>query len=512
MDVARQTHVSVRRNIVANYAGQIWPALIGLVLVPVYIRFMGIEAYGLIGIFALLQTWLALLDLGMTPALSREMARFNGGSSDIQSIRDLLRSVEVIGCIAASSIALAVWASSAWLASHWLQVDEIPVDLAAQAFAIMGGVTGLRFVEDIYRGSLIGLQRQVILNVIVCIGATVRAVGALLVLTRIAPTITAFFIWQGVVSVAMVLALAAVVYGHLPRAGRGGHFSLASLRNVWIFAMGTLTLTVLGFVLSQADKFILTRLLTLKEFAYYSLAFSVDGAVRLLAQPVDQSIYPRLTALLAKNDHERLAATYHRGVQLSVVLLGSAAMFLAIFGEETLGVWTRDPELALHTYPIMAVLVSGMMLNGLLNGPFYLQMAAGWTGLLIKVNAVLVLVFVPVIYLLVKWFGALGGAAAWVIINLVYMVVVVPLMHRRLLQGEMSNWLVHDLAIPLAAALAILGAFRMIMPGTLGMTSLLMFLAGAGLTALIGSALAASQVRREIVVRLTRGRTVAWSA
>ena len=65
----------------------------GVVFVPVYIHYLGIESYGLIGLFALLQAWLTLLDMGMTPTLSREMARFTGGSSDGQSLRDLLRSV-----------------------------------------------------------------------------------------------------------------------------------------------------------------------------------------------------------------------------------------------------------------------------------------------------------------------------------------------------------------------------------------------------------------------------------
>ena len=61
-----------------------------LFFIPLYIKYLGIEAYGLIGIFALLQAWLALLDMGMTPTLSREMARFTGGAHDAQSIRDLL--------------------------------------------------------------------------------------------------------------------------------------------------------------------------------------------------------------------------------------------------------------------------------------------------------------------------------------------------------------------------------------------------------------------------------------
>ena len=71
--------MSLRRNVLANYLGQGWRAIMSLAFVPVYIKYLGIEAYGLIGIFVMLQAWLTLLDMGMKPALAREMARFTGG-------------------------------------------------------------------------------------------------------------------------------------------------------------------------------------------------------------------------------------------------------------------------------------------------------------------------------------------------------------------------------------------------------------------------------------------------
>ena len=63
----------LKRNLIANYIGQGWRFLISLAFVPLYIKYLGIEAYGLIGIFAMLQAWLGLLDMGMKPALGREI-------------------------------------------------------------------------------------------------------------------------------------------------------------------------------------------------------------------------------------------------------------------------------------------------------------------------------------------------------------------------------------------------------------------------------------------------------
>ena len=44
----------LKRNLIANYNGQGWTALMGLAFVPLYSKYLGIESYGLIGLFAVL--------------------------------------------------------------------------------------------------------------------------------------------------------------------------------------------------------------------------------------------------------------------------------------------------------------------------------------------------------------------------------------------------------------------------------------------------------------------------
>ena len=45
-------NLSLRNNLVANYLGHGWTALMGIAFIPWYIKLLGIEAYGLIGVFA----------------------------------------------------------------------------------------------------------------------------------------------------------------------------------------------------------------------------------------------------------------------------------------------------------------------------------------------------------------------------------------------------------------------------------------------------------------------------
>src|SRR2546426_8288239 len=90
------TRMSIKRNTVANYASQMYITLVGIVMVPVYVKYMGTEAFGLIAFYAMLQAWLQFMDLGFAPTLSREAARFRGGAIDALSLRRLLRTLEGI--------------------------------------------------------------------------------------------------------------------------------------------------------------------------------------------------------------------------------------------------------------------------------------------------------------------------------------------------------------------------------------------------------------------------------
>jgi O-antigen/teichoic acid export membrane protein len=146
--------MSLKKNIIAKYFGQGWRAAKVILFVPLYIKYLGVEAYGLIGIFAMVQVWLSLLDVGMKPALGREKSRFSGGALNVQSIWDLLRSIEIVSIFIALSISLIIWSASRRLATDWANSQSMPVDIVAIAFSLMGLVTALQFIESIYTSSL----------------------------------------------------------------------------------------------------------------------------------------------------------------------------------------------------------------------------------------------------------------------------------------------------------------------------------------------------------------------
>lgn len=499
--------MSLKRNVIANYLGQGWRALMGLAFIPLYIKYLGVEAYGLIGIFAVIQAWLALLDMGMKPALGREMARFTAGAHSAQSIRDLLRSIEIIGVAIAGAIALVIWTASGWVATDWVTAEKLPVEVVAQAFAVMGAVCALRFIESIYVSSVVGLQRQVLENVASSIMATVRGLGAVGVLLWISPTIGAFFIWQGLISLVTVTVFAFAVYRILTDCPRAARFSWPALVGIWRFGAGLMTITFLTLLLTQIDKILLSRLLTLEAFAYYALAGVVANALYLLAGPITTAFYPRFTELATRGDEIALRAAYHQAAQTVTVLMGSAAIVLMLFGERLLLLWTADPTLSQQVSPLLTILALGTLFNGLMWIPYHMQLAHGWTTLTIRTNIIAVVILVPTILWVVPKYGAIGAAWVWVTLNAGYLLFSIYFMHQRILVSEQWRWYRQDVFIPLVAASATAGLFHWLYPVKLTwigeMSVLLVVGLLTGMTAASFAPIVRSQLTKYMPNRLT---------
>ena len=487
--------MSLKKNVLANYLGQGWRAIMSLAFVPLYIKYLGIEAYGLIGIFVMLQTWLSLLDMGMKPALGREMARFTGGGHDAQSIWDLLRSIEIISIAMALFVAFGIWVASGWLATDWVQAEKMSVDVVAQAFALMGLVIALRFIENVYTNCIAGLQRQVLQNAVTSIMATLRGLGAVGVLIWVSPTIEAFFIWQGLMSLATAAVFMAVVYRVLPRSARAARFSVPALLNIWRFAAGMLGITLLALLLTQIDKIILSRLLTLELFGYYALAGLISSGLYVMTAPIGAAFYPRFTELYTRQDYLALGKYYHLGAQLVTVLMGSATVILMIFADRVLLLWTADPVLTEQVAPIMVVLALGTFFNGLMWIPYQMQLAHGWTSLSIKINIVAVIFLVPAILWVVPAYGAMGAAWVWVILNAGYCLIGVHFMYRRILTLEKWKWYFNDILIPLSATITVALLCSWVLSGPFDRPGELIVLVGSSIVTLVTAAFFATMVR-----------------
>jgi O-antigen/teichoic acid export membrane protein len=243
-------------------------------------------------------------------------------------------------------------------------------------------------------------------------------------------------------------------------------------------------------VLNQLDKLILSRLISLKDFGYYTLAWTAANGLRVFADPMFSVFFPRFSYLVGKGDQRQLIATYHSGCQLMTVILLPIGAFLAFFAPEIMFLWTRDPTTVEQTHRLITLLSIGNILLGLMVLPYALQLAYGWTSLALTTSLVFIILLVPLLLGLAPWYGAAAAAWLWLLLNAGYVGANIPIMHGRLFPKELWRWYVTDVAMSAIPVLLVLYSARMLLrvPLAPGMTALA--LGGAFVTAQIAAVLA----------------------
>jgi len=493
----------VKRNLIANYFGTGWSAVMGLAFVPLYIKYLGIEAYGLIGVFLSLQGWFALLDMGLTPTLNREMARFTAGMHTPQSIHNLLRSMEIVFLGSGVLIMFLVMGLSSWIATDWLNAQTLTIKTVTQALAITGVIIGLRWISTLYRSALLGLEHHVWLNFVNACFSTIRGVGAVAVLAYLAPTIQAFFVYQGIIGTIEIAVFAWKIRKVLPDPPQSPKFSMGALKGISRFAAGMTTITVLATLMTQVDKLLLSKLLTLEQFGYFTLATTVAGALTALSIPISNVAFPRFTALIAAGDEKTFAEQYHKFAQLLTIAVIPAALILCFFSQEILFLWTRDIATSQAVAPILSVWVIGAALSCLMNVPYTAQIASGWLKLTIVVNSFAVAIMIPALLILVPQHGAIAAAWVWVVVNAGFVLFSIPAMHSRILKQEKWKWYGADVFWPLVAALLFSTGMLVLHEARVAMTQLqeAAYIIGGGASMVLATA-AATQVGRQAISKL----------
>ena len=443
----------LKRNLVANLAGTLWSGLLTLALVPIYVRLLGIEAFGLIAFQATLAAAMALFDAGLGVTTNRELARLSATPGAVAESRVVARSIETTYWGIALTVGAILLALTPLLASRWLNAQQIPISLSTQAMALAVAGIALQFPFTFYSAGLLGLQQHVKLNAILVTGTTIRAAGSIVLLTTISTDLRLLFAWHAVAGLLQTIAAAIALHRALPPGE--GRFDAAVLRRAFRFSRGVALSGTLGFAAMQIDKLAVSKLLPLSTFGYYSIAGMIATAVGLAVTPVQSTVFPLFSQLVARNDTEGFSRAYHRATQTVAGILLPLAAVAILFAREIVFLWTRDANVAREARWVAVLLVTGVMLNALSHISHVLQLAHGWTAPAVVANALQLVAIVPLTLMAIQRYGAVGAAAVWAVLQASFLIISLSVTHSRTLRGEMRAWLLRDVGPPLCAVFAV---------------------------------------------------------
>jgi O-antigen/teichoic acid export membrane protein len=456
----RNQVVTLRRNIVSGYISQIYISLIGVFLLPLYMKYMGKEAFGLVAFFNMLQVWFGLLDVGMTPTIARETARFKGGALSLFNYRQLLRAMEGVFLLLVLVGVAVLYFISGWIASRWLQFDSLSTAEVSTAIQFMGISVGLRFMCGFYRGVISGMERLELLASFNSTIATARFVGVLPVLMLISATPNAFFSFQLAIALVELILIMILAYRMLPAmpSNQPINWKLAPLKPVFKFSL-TIAFTSSVWVLAtQTDKLILSKILPLSDYGGFMLAVIVASSVMMLMGPISSAIMPRMVRYEAEGNPRGLIHLYRESTQLVAVMAGSVAVTLAFCAEALLWVWTGDSILARKSALILTLYALG---NGVLSVaafPYYLQYAKGNLRMHLIGNVIFVSLLIPITIWAAVNFGGAGAGYVWLAMNLAVFFFWLPFIHHKFEPGLNAKWYFQDI-LPVFFVMLLAGYF-----------------------------------------------------
>lgn len=465
----------IRRNIIANMIGRAWGFISVYLFVPLYLKFLGIEAYGLVGFYSTLLGVLVFADMGFTATLNREMARLAARKESNREMRDLLRSYETVYTFSSLLVSLIIWFLAPLIAEHWLRSNVLHPNEIAAAIRLMGVAIAFQLPSGLFIGGLMGLQRQVQANYLQISWGLFRGIGAVLVLWLFSPTIIMFAFWQLISNIIYCFGARLSLWHALsfsPDQSKP-RFKFQVFRDTWRYAAGMAGMAVISTILTQVDKLVVSKMLSLEMLGYYVLAGALASAPVMLASPISSAVFPRFTGLVATGDRIALTQLYHRACEIVAVAIIPAGLTIALFTDNFILAWTGSAAAAKHAGLVAFFLVVGQLMQAVTILPYYLALAHGNIRLNIQIGIGSVVLITPLLIYLIMKYGILGAGISWLVMNICTLPPYMYFLHRRFLPGELRQWYLYGVGRPLLATIPCVLMGRWLVPETSSRLSIL---------------------------------------
>lgn len=437
----------VRKNIISNYIGQFYNITIGIAMVPYYLTYLGAEAYGLVGFLSLLQSWMTLLDFGVSPTLLREVAIVKSTRSKEEKLRfkSLLHSLEFLFILIAAVASLLIFIYSGWITNKWLKVNTIDLHAVKKCIIIMSMIAGTRFITSLYNSGLSGSENQVWVNNVGIALNTIRSIGVLFVMHYISNDIVLFFEYQLLITCIGLILFAYKFYAVMNLGKFKLYFNYTDVKPIISFATGIAYTGGIWIILSQSDKLLLSNILTLTEYGYFTIVILIANGVQQLISPLYQAIEPRIICLINEKKVDEMLNMYKKASQFMSIFMFSIVGIVCTFSYEIIYAWTNNIKLAQWGGGILFWYVLGNGVLAISGLQYLLQFAYGSLKMHVQYNTIFAIISLPIIIFTAYHYSAIGVAFIWFILRVVSFLVWVPIVHHKFAPGIHKNWLLNDI-------------------------------------------------------------------
>lgn len=435
------------KNIIANFLGVIFTTVLTFLVVPYYLEWLGPESYGLVGFATLLQNWLMIISAGFNPVAGRFAARAQSGHERWSDAYTLFRSID--GFIFAVGFCIVIFLLLLPVSSYdtWFNASNIDKTVLSRSAILLVIVSILRLASAVNRGIIANLEMQIWLNLHLSIFSFLRF-AASLPIVYIYRDVISLFNWWAFVSILEYGTLQLKIKNIIPVSGKFFSFSLMLLKKHGKFAL-TLSFTSLVWVaITQLDKVIFTKLMTLESFGVFSTSVLLSSGVLLLSQPLTQALQPRLIKAYASGGIASLESELRSATKLIIITLLPVCAVLSLRSEDVMYLWTANSDIAHKAAVYLPGYVIGNYFAALLGLLYLLQVAVGDVKLHFKGNVFFSLLLIPIMVYLALNFEPVFVSYFWAIANFIMLVCWGGFVVRKFAHSLRFVWVLVDVVIP----------------------------------------------------------------
>lgn len=454
---------TLKKNVVANFVGNFLGAIISFIFIPIYIRYIGTEAYGLIGFYTAISGFIQIMDFGISGTLNISISKIRNNDDEKIFSLNLFRSFEIINISIAVLIFLFFFLLSDFFAQSWFKDTTLQINEIRNSIMLMGMVIAFKWPTSLYIAAFNGLEKQVKTNYFILLYTVFSVVGAILALHFFKPTIQVFFQWQLLVTIIYCILLKYTISKELKRFKYIGRFDVASLKIIKNFTISLGFISLFSSTYSHLDKIFISKLISLEEFSFYSIAATLAAILYKFIYPVSGAVFPKINQIIHIGNKEVIHDFFHKSAQIISALVIPIGLTLCFFSNDLIFLWSQNLVLAQNVAPITSIIVIGTIITGINSTPQQYQLAYGYTKILFYQNLAGTILLLPLLYTLVKQYGVIGAAMVWVIINIINLTIGQYFFFSRFLKSEAKSWVFQDILKPIVVSILILGLSKYIM-------------------------------------------------
>ena len=437
-------------NIIWNSIGIGIGGLIVFFVTPWYYFRLGVEGYGVLTIWMMMQVMSGLLDMGISTSLVRA---FNSVITDeaphIYRL-NILRTFETVYWLGALLLGTTTILASRYIANHWLIFSYYsPADILIILRIMILSVT-LQMPISIYMGGFSGLQDQKTQNIIqIAIQSSRYGLGALILYWS--NDLVYFFILQAVISLfANYIARTLLVKNILGINSALGAFKSRLLIKYWNFSLWMAATAIAALLVSNIDRIVLSKMVTLTDLGNYSLAFTAANVLQLGIQPFYRAYFPRFNELAQLGDSDKSNTEYFLSCRIMASIIIPLSISAFFFAPDLLRFWLGSTIVNLDIIHIFRLLIIAITCSGIMWLPAAYLQANGKGSLHVFMLLGALIVGTPIMIFYIHHYGPTAATAVWLIHGISEVTLGLWLTHRILSLKSFLNWYKVVLVGPIA--------------------------------------------------------------